>query len=344
MKKLLTWWYALSLPRHVPATNPIEREKERRANLTAGLLLLIGCLLLPVLPVMLFFSPASPSSPPIGFSLLCLLLLSWITGRVGRQIISGTCVILVILVGATAPLFTNPFSAPFTSLFGEFTIAVILAGALLPPVAALITGAIACLIIALVNFLSLNMNTYNQGSQLHFMPINILSLSLLVPVTIQIIVAVIVYVIMSNLLAAIRRADRAEEIVALQSAIADHEHARLNEQKQLEEGLRKIAEAHSRIANGDYQTRISLNDGNVLWSIAIPLNNLLNRLQHWKNDADTLLVTRQAAEYTARQLQYLSMKEQARSLSLTGTLLDPVIVEVNNVLASQAYSPTKPQN
>ena len=212
----------------------------------------------------------------------------------------------------------------------------------MPPVAALITGLFSCLYISLVAFLSLNVNTYNQGNQVHYQAVNTLAIAVILPIIIQIVVAVVVYVIMNNLLAAIRRAERAEEIVALQAAIAEYERGRLREQKQLEEGLEKIADAHARVANGDYQARVSLNDGDVLWSIAIPLNNLLNRFQSWKNEVDTLRVTHQAAEYIAEQIRTISQSRQWHNLPLTRTPLDPVIVEVNKMIAGQPSRSSRP--
>lgn len=326
MKKVLGWWYALSLPHRPPATTPMERERERYARLTAGMLLLIICSFLPLAPVMIFFSPASPSSPPLAIVMLCLLATSWIVGRMGRQIFSASCIIAYTFVGATGPLLTNPLDASLVPVFSVFTISVILAGALMPPIAALITGLVSCLDIGLVALVSLNPNTFNRGGQLHLQTINTLSLAVILPIVIQIVVAIVVYVIMRNLIATIRRADRAEEIVALQTAIAEHERQRLRDQKQLEEGLAKIAEVHARIANGDYQVRVALNENDVLWSIAIPLNNLLNRLQYWKHDSDMLHTTQQAAAYIADQVR------QRRNLPLTGTPLDPVIVEINKML------------
>lgn len=342
MNKLLSWWYSISLPLRPPAATPKAREQERYERLTAGLLLVIICTFLPLAPVMLFFSPASPSSPPLGIVMLCLLTTSWIMGRMGRQILSASFLVAYTFVGVTGPLLTNPLDASLAPLFGILTISVIFAGALMPPVAALITGLLSCLDIGLVAFLSLNVNTYNKGGQLALATVNILSVVVIVPMMIQIVVAIVVFVIMRNLLAAIRRADRAEEIVLLQAAIAEHERAHLLEQKQLEDGLERIAEAHARIANGDYQARVSLSEGHVLWSIAVPLNNLLNRLQGWKNDSDLLTTTNQAAAYVAEQLRRSFQMGQKRPLPLTGTPLDSVIVELNKVLSAQPSRSSRP--
>jgi hypothetical protein len=338
MKNILAGWYAISLPTRPSATTPLGREQERYARLTAGLLLLFICAILPLLPIMLLFSQQSPSARPDGIGLIFLLAVSWISGRLGRQRFSATCIIASTFLATMGPLLTHPLDSALVPLFSVFTISIILAGALMPPAAALVTGLVSCLLIILVALLTLNPNAYGQGSQLHYQTINTLAIAVLLPIVIQIVVAAIVYVIMGNLLLAIRRADRAEEIVTLQTKIVEHERERRREQKQLEDGMEKIAEAHARIANGDYNVRVSLSEGDVLWSIAIPLNNLLNRIQTWKNDAEMLRTTHQAARYIAEQMRIRSQHEQHRDLPLTKTPLDPVIVEVNKITGQSSRS------
>ena len=70
---------------------------------------------------------------------------------------------------------------------------------------------------------------------------------------------------------AIRRADRAEEIAAMEHVLAD-------QKRQLDVGIRQILETHVRVANGDFNARAPLTQDNVLFQIAASLNNLLNRL------------------------------------------------------------------
>ena len=343
MKNALNWWYAISLPKRPTAVTPIERSEQRYAQLTASLLLLYLCVTLPLLPIMLFFSTKSPSARPDAIGIIILLALSWFTGRLGRQRFSAICIIAITFLSITGPLLTNPLTSAMVPLFSVFTISIILAGALLPPVAALITGLITCLYTSAFAFLSLNPNTYNQGDQVHYQAVNTVAIALMLPIVIQIVVSIVTYIIMRNLLVAINRAERAEEIVALQSAIAEHERARAFEQKQLEEGLEKIAAVHARIANGDYQARISLNEGDVLWSIAVPLNNLLNRVQAWKSNSESLSVTQRAAEYIAEQLRANRQGSQVRHLPLTRTPLDPVIIEINKSLTGEQPShPSRP--
>ncbi len=271
-----------------------------------------------------------------------LLFLSWLCGRLGLQRLSAVLIITYIFVSVTGPLLTNPLDASLTPIFGVFTLGTILAGALLPPAAALITGALSCLDILLIAYISLQPAQYNPGGQLHMTTLNILSIAVMVPIVIQIIVALIVYIIMRNLLTALHRAERAEEIVALQSEISAHERARLQAQEQLEEGFRQIAEAHARIANGDYSARVALSEGHVLGSVAMSLNNLIQRLQRWRNDASELAQTRQAAESIAKQLHQIIQARQPRSLPATNTLLDPIILEINRIVSPVPPRPPAP--
>ncbi len=71
---------------------------------------------------------------------------------------------------------------------------------------------------------------------------------------------------------AIRRADRAEELAALEHQLAD-------QKRQLDIGIEQLLQTHVRAANGDFTARAPLRQENVLWQIASSLNNLLARMQ-----------------------------------------------------------------
>ncbi|HZC77676.1 MAG TPA: hypothetical protein VE258_07995, partial [Ktedonobacterales bacterium] len=71
---------------------------------------------------------------------------------------------------------------------------------------------------------------------------------------------------------AIRRADRAEDLAALEHAVSE-------QRRQLEVGAQQLLETHVRVANGDYGARAPVVQDNILWQVAASLNNLLARLQ-----------------------------------------------------------------
>jgi hypothetical protein len=71
---------------------------------------------------------------------------------------------------------------------------------------------------------------------------------------------------------AISRADRAEEF-------AEYERRELESKRQIEVAAQHLLEVHTRVANGDFNSRVALDRGNVLWSVGQSLNTLLQRLQ-----------------------------------------------------------------
>jgi hypothetical protein len=92
------------------------------------------------------------------------------------------------------------------------------------------------------------------------------------PIALQIIVAVVAFLWVRGTDEAIRRADRAEELAALEHAVAE-------QRRQLEVGAQQILETHVRVANGDFAARAPVVQDNILWQVAASLNNLLARLQ-----------------------------------------------------------------
>jgi hypothetical protein len=131
----------------------------------------------------------------------------------------------------------------------------------------------------------------------------------------------------------LQRGRRGEEIVSLQQELALHVRTQVQQKQQLEEGFQKIAETHARISNGDLSVRMNLSEGHMLWNVAGSLNNLLNRMQRMKGDADMLIATRQAAYQVSNVLHQAVTTGTINNMHLptTGTPLDPVIIELNNV-------------
>ncbi len=328
MNRLLGWWYKLSLPERTLEATPGERERSRYARLTSGFLFFICVLFLPLSVIMIFYSPYSPSSPPIGIGALVLLACAFGFGKTGWSYLSASCIIAHIILPMMAVMVTNPLDPSLLPLFGVFTLSIILAGALLPPVASLVVGALSCLCIIFVSQFVPHTAAYE-----HMLAKGLFTVTLILPICIQVIVSVVIFVTTSSLINTIRRADRAEEIVMLQQELAQHVQAQIQQKQQLEEGFQKIAETHARFSNGEVNARVSLSEGHVLWNVAGSLNNLLSRMQRMKSDADMLTAMRQAAYQVSKVLHKAVMSGKLGSLHLptTSTPLDPVIIELNNM-------------
>jgi hypothetical protein len=330
MNGFLGLWYRISLPKGGvtgKATTPDEREHLRYARLTSGFLGLFMLFYIPSVLLSVFSSPSGSSSNAIMAAVGGILVISFILGKRGLQRASAVGLILYLIIEITSTLATNPLDPALFSINYTLLCAVVLAGALLPPVATLVVSVFNSIDIVLL--VVLHPNTVSWVSVTHYA----FALLIFLPVSLQLTLGIMDYVVMRNLVQTIRRADRAEEIIALQQAMAEHEEGRLQQQARLEEGIRKIAETHARIANGDFSARVSLTESDVLWAVAVPLNNLLNRLQTAKQTDDTLAQTQRAAQYVAEQLRTIGLTHKAATLSSTGTFLDPVILELNKLTA-----------
>ncbi len=94
---------------------------------------------------------------------------------------------------------------------------------------------------------------------------------LLLPIMLQILLTLIAFLWVQGTDNAIRRADRAEELAAM-------EHQLVEQKRQIDLGIQQILQTHIRAANGDFSARAPLGQDNALFQIASSLNNLLNRL------------------------------------------------------------------
>jgi hypothetical protein len=331
MKWNMEWWYRISLPRRGQDTTPLARERTRYTRLTSlfALVDLVASILL--LPLS-FINAVSPVASIIGTICLLFFVLAILLNRAGFNIIAASLILLSTIAQVTGTMFTNPLDLSLVPVFDVLVVPVILSGALLPPVASLVTGAVNSAIIVLISLFQTHSANYIQISKVGSYSVTLIAL----PVAIQCLVAIITFVIMTSLRSTIRRADRAEEIVTLQREISEHEHQHVREQQLLSDGLAAIAQVHSEIANGNLDVRVPLQAEHVLWQVAIPLNNLLNRIQRWKRNSDQLEATQATVDAMVTDLQKARLEHQALALpSSTGTLLDPLLLEMRHSIAAK---------
>jgi len=103
---------------------------------------------------------------------------------------------------------------------------------------------------------------------------------------IHVVVPAVLWILVNNNKAAIKRADRAEELARLQHHVAEMAGEKVREKENLDHSIAVITQIHARIANGDLDARVPLATGNtfVLWQIAGQLNNLLGRYQKTRQE------------------------------------------------------------
>ncbi|EFH87229.1 HAMP domain-containing protein [Ktedonobacter racemifer] len=117
---------------------------------------------------------------------------------------------------------------------------------------------------------------------------------------------------------AISRADRAEDIAALEHEIA-------NSKQQLEKDAQTLRDALAQIASGNFKVKAQVPRGTVLWDIARSINNMLQRLERYGMSEHELNRTRQEAQVLASALDDLAAGRRPLWPGRSGTLLDPII-------------------
>jgi uncharacterized membrane protein len=335
MNGFMAWWYRTSLPQgSPPEASPKERERARYARLTSMfilVLLIFGILLTPLS----VFNSFNPIAPYIALATFGATLSAWFFSKIGNNWVAATLIVIGPVVSVVGNMLTMPLDPSIVPLFSALIIPLILAGALLRPAAVLIAGTINSAMILLIAFYQPHTDAYTA-----MMKQGLYSVTIILPILIQIVVALVIFAIMRSLTGTIRRADRAEDIIALQQEIAANEHVQAQEHQLLEDGIAMIAQVHAEIANGNFAARAPIGAEHVLWKVAVPLNNLLNRIQPWKRNSDQYERLQLALGHVARELQRARVQQTPVPLpQSTGTALDPLLPEINH-LSEKAYSKT----
>src|SRR5215813_6625039 len=128
-----------------------------------------------------------------------------------------------------------------------------------------------------------------------------------------------------------KRAGTAEEINKLTMEVATQRQVIEEEKQQLEEGIEQIISVHMQVANGNLSARVPLDQRNVLWTLAGSLNNLIARLQRWRQDALRSQQTEQALQQLLSNIQMARRQGKSLQPYATGTSLDALIQEISKI-------------
>jgi hypothetical protein len=128
------------------------------------------------------------------------------------------------------------------------------------------------------------------------------------PIILQIVVAAITYMWVSSALRAALRADRAEEIAALQQAKAMLQEREVEQKRLIETGVNELLQGLSQGVNGK-ETTINLKQDHMLWKVGNAVNLLLTRLRR----------TRQIDQENQQlRAQVVQMRERLLEAKFTG--------------------------
>lgn len=250
-----------------------DRDRVRRSRLTSWIILglFVVALILAVASIGETSSLAAALGAVVGLVIIAIF------NRVGWVTAAGLLLVLLLTAVVMSALISEPNGLLYLDALPGYdllTIGVVVAASVLPRAMAFVVALFNSGLIVVDFYLQphhsdltadlTNPNSYPSPTA------GILSI-LLRPIALQLIIAIIAYLWVRGTEDAIRRADRAEELAAM-------EHQMVEQRRQLDVGIQQILQTHIRVANGDFSARAPLTQDNLLFQIASSLNNLVNRL------------------------------------------------------------------
>ena len=324
----LAWWYRLAALRPPVGRVATLRERERiRRSRLASILLAVQLVLIegPVIPVV--------ANAPNGH-----LVLPWLIGCIGALFVAFYCnkcgwltlagllMVASIEVTVSIKILTVPggISLGYLPQFDILIQPILISVALLAPwsafvVAGLNIGFVLFALVAAPHAPDLVAALHNPAQVGDIFA---------VPIMGQLLAAFFGWIIVHNLLEALKRASQAEQVAALEHAIAESRAQTEARNQQLESGIQAIVWTIQRVSNRRERERIQLAPDHELWPIAQQLNRFLDRYQGARADAVVLEQVRQICNRWANEIHQARMERRAWRLPLSAphTPLDVVIM------------------
>jgi hypothetical protein len=254
------------------------REKARRKQIVGAILLVIVVFQLVELPGALMMHTAMDIGTVVLGLALCAV--AALFNQFGKITIVTVLLIAVIDLGCGLMLLTSPMGLDVSNLpvFDVLLVSELIAVSLLPALSVFpvalgnIFFTIAVLMFA-PRTMELNMVlTSNMAYD-----------TILQPIGLQIIVALVCYIWVRSALRALARADRAEEIAQLQRRETELLRREAEFNHIFTQGSDHLLQVLVRAANGDHRVRSALNQDHPLWRIGNALNVLLTRVGRMSN-------------------------------------------------------------
>ena len=271
MARLLRFWTAITMPAPVV---PLNEERERYARFNSRFVFVF--FLISFLAIPLEIPAHQMREFPVTILGCVLYLMAGALNRFGWIRLSGVMCIATIIIGLMCSyiLFTplNMASLPILCLF---SISVIVTGLLLRPISMIfVVALINCVIVIFLPFflpIDPSLRSFLQSSSgfdFYIKPVSLILES-----------ALATYIVVFSLSREIKRANGAEEIARLEKLRASDRH-------ELQKGVEQISLVLELVAQGHLDARCTLTEGSVLFSIAVPLNDLLDQTQRLQQEVE----------------------------------------------------------
>lgn len=333
-KSPIEWWYRLTAPQEPPETAPLaQRERARRGRLTSTVLFFAAIVLSLAIPIGIF-GPNHFIALAAG-AIVLLVILSSQFNRRGYTNVAGFIIPVGFNLAIISVILSTPLSPSTIQLYDILVFVEIFAASLLPP-----NGwVLAAFALANLIFIEADITWQHHNTIFAAMLLTDTVAIRIRPIIVHAVITGVIWLWVRSANLAIARADRAEVIANLEHMVAEQERAVAQQKWQLEHSIQIIVDTHIRVANGDLNSRVPLSSGNVLWQVAVPLNNLLARFQRMQQEVKS----GQQAEYEFRRLRealmqalYAVKSSKAgripQALPRTSTMVDPLLQEIEPYL------------
>jgi len=317
-RSFIGWWYRLTAPAPVPATAPFDaRERVRRGRLASLILLALLVVVVLALPDISLVPVLTPSIALAAVCCVGALLLNR-SGHVGMAAI----LLMASIDGALAlALLTSKVGLDplFLPVFYLFVASDLIAVSLLPPATIfLVASAHSVFILA-----DVRLQPHTMMWEQMITSQGILYSLVLGPIVLEVVVSVVSFLWVRSAQIALRRADRAEELAALERREAERT-------RELEEGVQQLLAVHVAVANGNFQVIVPPMRNPLLWQIGRSLATLVQRFSRLAGADYMLQRTHQESQRLAEAMRQAGSGRVPFWPAPSGTPLDEVLLVLNS--------------
>ena len=328
-ERALLNWYTYTAPTYPGSQTSLqEQEAFRRGRLAS--LSLLGLICVVVLFMASISITANINRPVFVISVIGVFLLVLSAGMLNRRgYLTGAALIMMLILdgGIATTVITVKGGLGLVNLpiFDLMIASELIAVSLLNPSSVFIVSIMNCCFIILDVLFEHHAPDLN-----HYLALSGWAVILARPILLQLVVALVTFLWVNSALNALKRADQAETLAAMEHAIAEYERSNALQKRQLEQGIQFLIETQRRVANGDFTARVPTTQNNVLWPVAISFNNLLTRFQRFQQDANEIERIRQDMPRVLHAIRDAKQKKHPLRIERTGTALDALILELKS--------------
>ena len=308
-----------------------EQTKQRRANMinmtSIGMLCALALLLVDA------FVPA-PQPASITVALLAFIgtATAFTLNKQGKVELAGTLLVGVIASGLAAEIVLIAYTAGLAladlRFFDLFALPVLLAALIINQRGLFV---VACLV-SVFSLVALTVLPKERGlleymhGGYHGLPgswLDVVAIALLFPW----LIALASWMGADAARRGLTQASRADDLARANERILAQSRELEAQRRTLHDGLAHIQQVHSAVARGQWETRVQIENGELL-PMAISLNLLLDRITRLSREQQELARVEAASRELARALRSASVGRPYSPPHYTGTAFDEVLVEL----------------